>query len=677
MLLPLFLAQASTVVVATLLPASHQATTEAGFGESPMWLNSDAAHQPVPMASDPSVAPAAVFDESTATTTNTVISVAAPATAGSAAGLACYAEASVSTGDPHLSQQLRTATPAEPGTCEGSCSNPNPPLQHPNTPPAVSIASDDAAESADTQQQADPGLASVHSAVEDAEQVSGLEFPAAEGYNLQGLPAQQRKGLYPIICEQQENQNEHMVNKILSLKPQFLRLIGDVVPSAAGSAAMTAAAMPSAQQHINFEALNAAVPGIRCMGCYGSSASVLRYLTQQCGMPDRLAAQLAEPGGPMQLQPGITVWVPALTAARSRPWWLKSSKSPLSVEGTAPSAAHGPPDLFALIVGNNSAFSSPNVTQTFNSYLRYGFELCSDLVLVMSDQEAAAFNPDMYPFAKQNRGQLSSFKLERQTQQELTVVIQGPGFSHSYPLTDGQGAAPKLSLTLQAGCCSSSSPAMMCTWRENARMGRFRDCLQVPVKNLPAALHNLQQQYNISISDGLKKQLCMGSDDMTYESMMQKPLVQLLVAANPAMAAYVEQLAADVEWYASQYRTRLAALEQQLSDQQAAERRRLECGLQAVAACWSPQLAAEFVASHHLRDMVQAAVASVNAIDQGLQQQCAATLACPICLEAYDTQDRVPVGLPCGSAIHVFCRFCQLRLVNGHDAGPVNCPICR
>ncbi|KAF6266711.1 hypothetical protein COO60DRAFT_1632767 [Scenedesmus sp. NREL 46B-D3] len=228
---------------------------------------------------------------------------------------------------------------------------------------------------------------------------SSICASTAERYSLHGLPAREIPGLYPIITEQQEQQNSHLVSKIVPLKEQYVRLLSDLAPEAAAAAA-------AAGQHASFAALNKEVPGLRCAAVYGSAANILQYLVLHSGLPSKLAGQLAEPDGACRLQPGITVWCPAAASTCSsssssssgRSWFSRDKASPIRQQPSKArsSTAASTPDLYVMLVGSSGAFCSPNSSESIVSYLRYAFELCSDLLLVVSAEEAASFEPRLY-----------------------------------------------------------------------------------------------------------------------------------------------------------------------------------------------------------------------------------------------------------------------------------------
>ena len=50
-------------------------------------------------------------------------------------------------------------------------------------------------------------------------------------------------------------------------------------------------------------------------------------------------------------------------------------------------------------------------------------------------------------------------------------------------------------------------------------------------------------------------------------------------------------------------------------------------------------------------------------------------LTCSLCLDKYDTKDRMPKSLPC---LHSFCRQCLVLFLENHrDESNLPCPICR
>lgn len=517
--------------------------------------------------------------------------------------------------------------------------------------------------------------------------------PSLEGYNLQGLPTQQVKGLYPIICEQQEQQNGHMVNKILSLKPHYLRLTADLVPTAAASARAAAMAAPAERQHINFEALGLAIPNLRCMGVYGSIGSVLRFLQEQYRMPQQLALQLAEQDGAYTLRPGITAWAPALTPPSCGDDTYASVGTPRCPAvgahdqlGTQPYDRDNLPDLILLVVGNKFAFSNPTCVQTFNSYLRYSFDLCSDLVLVMSEEEAACFDHTLYPFSRQQKGEMSSYALARQTQEELSVILQGTGFTQSRLISGCQVTSPDSMPALEPSCCSASSPAIVCSWQEEAQIVKQKDVMQGPLREFPNVLQELQKQYSISIHDSLKKQLLMygqGRASTAVTGLLQKPLVQLLIATNPRMDVVVRKVAEEINEYPLLYRKRRQELEFQVHDQQVKECELLKRAMQDAAACWSSQGAptAGQPATDGIATQEQQTFSGADDGDNGQHQQGPGLLTCPVCTKTHDGTgmvNQVALLVSCKTDGHTLCKSCVTSFEQKYQRDEVViCAICR
>ena len=397
---------------------------------------------------------------------------------------------------------------------------------------------------------------------EDEDEADALHYRSIMGSSaarskLKGLPLNSPKGLYPIIGEQQEHQSGQLVPKILSFKEHYVRLMEDLAPGSSSSLL---------NEGITFEALDKACPNLRCIGILGTSSNIVRYLSQQCSMPSRLAAQLTEVDGQHELQPGITIWAPALQKGRPR---HKQSSA----------------EVYVLVVGSQSAFTRPTSSQTFNSYLRYSFELCSDLLLVLSDHEAADFRGEAYPFGSQNRGKVTTFRLVTQTNQELELKVLGA----SQAEVVGSPSSGQL-LLLPYKTSSTAAPTALVSWPEDPKLVEVRHTLSVAKGQLPAELQQLQQQYALDFSDRFFRRLKKLADDgvaMTLEDILKLPCVQFLCAAGQGWEGMILQLGAAVERYAEDFRGGYAALRTGLAERHSFEVCAWTSALGAVAAGWT------------------------------------------------------------------------------------------